>query len=52
MAPGPEVGNTSGWVDMTHGLRAFRRTDGSYVVVVEEDARAKNLVYGWTPSRK
>jgi hypothetical protein len=49
MAPGPEVGGVSGWVDMSHGLRAFRCRDGSYTVVVEEDARAKNLVYRWKP---
>lgn len=49
MAPGPEVGGVSGWVDMTHGLRAFLCRDGTYEVVVEEDARAKNLVYLWKP---
>ncbi len=49
MAPGPEVGGASGWVDMTHGLRAFHCRDGTYMVVVEEDARAKNLVYRWQP---
>lgn len=49
IAPGPEVGGVSGWVDMTHGLRAFRSRDGTYTVVVEEDARAKNLVYLWKP---
>ncbi len=50
MVPGPEVGGVSGWVDMTHGLRAFRCRDGSYTVVVEEDWRAKNLVYRWKPA--
>lgn len=49
MGPGPEVGGISGWVDMTHGLQAIKREDGTYLVVVEENYRAKNLVYVWTP---
>ncbi len=43
------AGGVSGWVDMTQGLRAFRCRDVTSVVVVEEDARAKNLVYRWKP---
>ncbi|MBI5831243.1 MAG: hypothetical protein HZB16_02915 [Armatimonadetes bacterium] len=49
MAPGPEVGDNSGWIDQTHGLRALRRADGSYLVLVEEDWRGKNLVYRFAP---
>ncbi len=49
MRPGPEVGGGSGWVDMTHGLQAIQREDGTYLVIVEENARAKNLIYHWTP---
>lgn len=50
MQPGPAVGGKSGWVDMTHGLRAMRRANGEYLILVEEGARGKNLLYRWTPS--
>jgi len=49
MYPGPEVGGVSGWVDTVCGLRAFRRSSGEYLVLVEEDWRAKNILYRWTP---
>ncbi|MGC8668719.1 MAG: hypothetical protein ACP5VE_11450 [Chthonomonadales bacterium] len=45
--PGPEVGGTSGWVDIPYGISAFRRSDGEYIILVEEDARAKNILYRW-----
>ncbi len=51
MAPGPEVGGVSGWVDQSHGLRATRCKDGEYRVLVEEDWRGKNLLYRWTPTK-
>ena len=51
MAPGPEVGGGSGWVDQSHGLRAMRCKDGEYRVLVEEGARGKNLLYRWTPKK-
>lgn len=47
MKPGPEVGGISGWVDIPYGISAFQRTDGEYIVLVEEDARAKNILYRW-----
>ena len=45
--PGPEVGGISGWVDIPYGISAFRRADGEYAVIVEEDYRAKNILYRW-----
>ena len=45
MKPGPEVAGESGWVDFRDGIRATRLKDGSYLVFVEEDAKAKNIVY-------
>jgi hypothetical protein len=50
MTPGPEVGNYSGWVDIPYGIRAHKRPNGEYLVFVEEDARAKVMLYRWTPS--
>ncbi|RZF31529.1 hypothetical protein EVC45_00235 [Paraburkholderia sp. UYCP14C] len=49
MTPGASVGGTSGWVDVYLGISAVRRDNGEYVVLVEDDARAKLLMYRWTP---
>ncbi|PLZ04483.1 hypothetical protein CY652_00900 [Burkholderia sp. WAC0059] len=48
--PGPEVGRTSGWVDVPFGISAHRMADGEYLVFVEEDARGKVLMYRWKPA--
>ncbi|MBW4636541.1 MAG: hypothetical protein KME30_33110 [Iphinoe sp. HA4291-MV1] len=45
LKPGPEVANESGWVDIPYGIRAFRRSNGEYLVFVEEDAKAKVIMY-------
>ena len=45
MKPGPEVGSESGWVDFRDAIRAIRRQDGNYVIFVEEDWKAKTIVY-------
>ncbi|MFO0896631.1 MAG: hypothetical protein U0836_04290 [Pirellulales bacterium] len=45
MKPGPEVQRESGWVDFRDALRATRRANGDYLVFVEEDYKAKALVY-------
>ena len=51
--PGEEVGGVeaTGWVDMVDAVFAQRRANGEYVVFVEEDARAKILLYRWTPGQ-
>ena len=48
--PGPEVGRASGWVDVPNGISAYRRSNGEYLIFVEEDARGKVMMYRWTPS--
>ena len=49
--PGPTVGGveTTGWIDIFTGITAHRRQDGEYLVFVEDDGRAKVLVYRWRP---
>ncbi len=47
--PGPEVANESGWIDIPYGIRAFRRANGEYLVFVEENWKAKVIVYRWRP---
>ncbi|WP_017316818.1 NHL repeat-containing protein [Mastigocladopsis repens] len=45
LKPGPEVASESGWVDIPYGVRAFRRSNGEYLVFVEEDAKGKVIMY-------
>ncbi|MEC4819210.1 MAG: hypothetical protein SAK29_38950 [Scytonema sp. PMC 1069.18] len=45
LKPGPEVAGETGWVDIPYGVRAFRRANGEYLVFVEEDAKAKVILY-------
>ncbi len=47
--PGREVGGYSGWVDITHAIGAFKRSDGEYLILVEEDFRGKCILYRWRP---
>jgi len=50
--PGPTVGGVenTGWIDILTGITAFRRANGEYLVFVEEDYKAKVLMYRWKPS--
>ncbi|SMG26088.1 hypothetical protein SAMN06265784_102494 [Paraburkholderia susongensis] len=54
LAPGKEVGSTSGWTDVPMPITAHRldsgKYAGEYVVLVEEDAHGKALMYRFTPS--
>jgi sugar lactone lactonase YvrE len=49
--PGETVGGVknTGWIDLLTGITACRRKDGEYLVFVEEDYRAKVLLYRWKP---
>jgi hypothetical protein len=49
MTPGATIGNTSGQVDVELGISATLRSNGEYDVLVEDDARAKTVVYQWKP---
>lgn len=39
----------TGWVDITHALSAFKRANGQYLMLVEEDFRGKCISYRWRP---
>ena len=49
--PGETVGGNknTGWMDVMTGITAHRRNDGEYLVFVEEDYKAKVLLYRWKP---
>lgn len=49
LRPGGVVGTAHGWVDMVQAISAFKRSNGEYVILVEEDYRGKNVLYRWTP---
>ena len=45
LQPGPEVGGQSGWCDFNYAINAMRCEDGSYRILIEENAFAKVLMY-------
>ncbi len=49
--PGPTVGGVenTGWIDLLTGITAFKRSTGEYLVFVEENYKAKSLIYRWKP---
>jgi hypothetical protein len=51
LEPGETVGglDKTGWIDLLTGINAFRRSNGEYLVFVEENYRAKSLIYRWKP---
>jgi hypothetical protein len=48
--PGRDVGGSCGWVDLCHAIAAHRRADGEYLILLEDDARGKNILYRWRPT--
>jgi hypothetical protein len=48
MEPSEEIGEI-GLQDIRECLRAHRRADGEYLVFLEEDYKAKILLYRWKP---
>jgi hypothetical protein len=49
LTAGPEVGISGGWEDMVGSIKATKRKNGEYLVLVEDDAHARNLLFRWTP---
>ena len=47
---GKEFTQRTGWVDLSHGLRARKLPDGRYCLTQEENFHGKVLVILWTPS--
>jgi hypothetical protein len=50
LTPGPEIGQVTGDVDIPQGIRAYKRADGNYLIFQEDDARAKVVMYRWSPN--
>jgi hypothetical protein len=49
--PGPTLGGVenTGWIDIFTGISAHKRKNGEYLVFVEEDYKAKVILYRWRP---
>jgi hypothetical protein len=49
---GNEVGGAenTGWVDVPYGLNAIKRTNGEYIIAVEDDYKGKSVVFRWCPN--
>ena len=49
--PGETVGGVknTGWIYLLTGINAFKRSTGEYLVFVEENYKAKSLIYQWKP---
>jgi sugar lactone lactonase YvrE len=45
LLPGSEVGGAMGWIDGAQNVRAYQRSNGEYLVWVEEDAWNKVIMY-------
>ena len=39
-----------GWMDACECLSVYRRKNGEYVIIEEDDGRSKNLLYRWNPT--
>lgn len=49
--PGPTLGGVenTGWIDVMTGIIAYKRDNGEYLICVEEDYKAKSIIYRWRP---
>lgn len=45
----PSLGIT-GWLDIPHAVQAFKKSNGQYLILVEDNYRAKNIFYQWCPT--
>lgn len=48
IAPPTDMGEI-GWLDIPHAVQAFKKSDGQYLVLVEDNSKGKNILYQWTP---
>jgi hypothetical protein len=52
LTPSANVGGKdyTGWIDMGFAIEAFQRSNGEYLIAVEEDGWGRNLIYRWCPT--
>jgi|GEM_PF-3276009 len=49
IAPPTNMGEI-GWLDIPHAVQAFKKSDGKYLVLVEDNSKGKNILYQWCPA--
>jgi hypothetical protein len=50
--PTSATGSKSGWSDFNGAIRATKRSNGEYLIFVEENGYGKVMMYRWLPSAK
>ena len=40
----------TGWVDMPYAVQAFKNSGGTYLILVEDNSKGKNILYQWCPT--
>ena len=50
ISPGPETNYQSGWTDINLAITAFKRSNGEYLILAEENGYCKVMMYRWCPS--
>lgn len=46
----PATMGTTGWIDLPHGIQAFKKSNGQYLILIEDDYRGKNILHQWCPT--
>jgi hypothetical protein len=49
LTSGPEIGLYGGWEDRVGSVQATERKNGEYLILVEDDEHARNLLFRWKP---
>ena len=49
LAPKMPVQHDVGWLDIPYAINAIKRSNGEYVVSLEDNYRGKNILYRWCP---
>jgi len=49
ITPGPEIGGSTGWIDMPEGIQGYQAKDGTISVFMEDDYKPKVVVYRLAP---
>ncbi len=42
--------DNTGWVDIPYGLNAIKRSNGEYIIALEDDGKMKSVIFRWCPT--
>lgn len=46
----PSNMDLTGWLDIPHAIQAFKKSNGQYLILIEDDYRGKNILHQWCPT--